>query len=146
MSNFLFGSAGLTLLDKWEQLRLCAYKDSGGVLTVGYGHTGPDVIAGMACTVEDANRWRDRDLAPCVKAVNDGISVPISQSQFDSLVVLTYNIGRGGFHGSDLRAAINRGESAEACAPLFLHFTTAGGVHSPGLVNRREAEMALFES
>ena len=35
-----------------EGLRLSAYKCTGGVSTIGYGHTGADVLPGMTITRE----------------------------------------------------------------------------------------------
>lgn len=40
----------MALVKKFEGLRLTAYRDSVGVLTIGYGHTGSDVTAGMTIT------------------------------------------------------------------------------------------------
>ena len=38
------------LVKEFEGCRLTAYKDSVGVLTIGYGHTGSDVKPGMTIT------------------------------------------------------------------------------------------------
>lgn len=43
-------------LQRAEGLVLRAYPDGGGVLTIGYGHTG-NVLPGMTCTIEQARKW-----------------------------------------------------------------------------------------
>ena len=44
-----------------EGLRLQAYQDSGGVWTVGIGHTGSDVTPGMFITSDQAWKWFAED-------------------------------------------------------------------------------------
>ncbi|MGI8840674.1 MAG: glycoside hydrolase family protein [Caulobacteraceae bacterium] len=39
-----------------EGLRLTAYRNGGGVMTIGYGHTGREVRAGFAHTLESIRR------------------------------------------------------------------------------------------
>ena len=43
-------------LRRHEGLRLSAYKCTGGVSTIGYGHTGADVLPGMTITREQAEQ------------------------------------------------------------------------------------------
>ena len=47
MANFTYGDAGLALTKNFEGCVLTAYADQGGVWTIGYGHTGPGVHAGL---------------------------------------------------------------------------------------------------
>lgn len=49
-------------LKKSEGLRLQAYQDTGGVWTIGYGHTGADVKPGMTITKEEAERLLKQDV------------------------------------------------------------------------------------
>jgi lysozyme len=51
---------GLTTTD--EGLRLVAYRDSGGVWTIGWGHTGPEVCEGLVWTREQAVAALECDL------------------------------------------------------------------------------------
>lgn len=44
-------------LQRAEGIVLHAYPDGGGVLTIGYGHTGKDVFPGMVCTPQQALTW-----------------------------------------------------------------------------------------
>ncbi len=51
----------VTQLKRDEGLRLTAYKDTLGVWTIGYGHTGPDVFENLVISQETAEfyLWQD---------------------------------------------------------------------------------------
>jgi lysozyme len=61
------------------------------------------------------------------------------------LVCLAYNIGSGNLQRSTIRMKANRGDW-EGAAEAFRAWTKGGGKVLPGLVKRREAEIALFLS
>ena len=65
------------------------------------------------------------------------------QGSFDALVCLAYNIGSGALQRSTIRMRANRGDW-EGAADAFRAWTKGGGKVLPGLVKRREAEIALF--
>ena len=65
------------------------------------------------------------------------------QGRFDALVCLAYNIGLGNLQRSTIRMRANRGDW-EGAADAFRVWTKGGGKVLPGLVKRREAEIALF--
>jgi lysozyme len=67
------------------------------------------------------------------------------QGRFDALVCLAYNIGSGNLQRSTIRMRANRGDW-EGAAEAFRAWTKGGGKVLPGLVKRREAEIALFLS
>ena len=67
------------------------------------------------------------------------------QGSFDALVSFAFNAGLGNLQRSQIRIKANRGEW-EAAANGFRNFITGGGKVLPGLVKRREAEIALFLS
>jgi len=46
-----------------EGCRLASYRDQFGKWTIGYGHTGPEVVEGMSCTQAQADEWLPLDLA-----------------------------------------------------------------------------------
>lgn len=68
-----------------------------------------------------------------------------SQGRFDALVCLAYNIGSGNLQRSTIRMRANRGDWGGA-ADAFRMWVKGGGKVLPGLVRRREAEIALFLS
>ena len=64
---------------KFEGLRLTAYQDMVGVWTIGYGHTGPDVKAGLTITQQQAEQLLINDLACFNNGVNALVTVKINQ-------------------------------------------------------------------
>lgn len=136
---------GLALVKSFEGLRLAAYRDSVGIWTIGYGHTGSEVRAGMTVTVSQADALLLTDMQTAVHAVSIGVRVPLNQNQFDALCAFTYNVGIGNFLKSSLRTLLNEGNFA-AAALEFGKWDKAGGKTLQGLINRRAAEAALFTS
>ncbi|MGD0930684.1 MAG: lysozyme [Candidatus Korobacteraceae bacterium] len=144
-NNLSYSSTGLALTEQFEGLRLTAYQDSVGVWTIGYGHTGSDVRPGLTITQEQAGALLQQDVAGAVAAVNRLVTVTLTQNQFDALVDFTFNEGQGNLASSTLLRELNAGNTAGAAAQ-FLVWVYAGGVQLPGLVKRRQAEAALFQS
>lgn len=138
---------GVDLISGFEDTRFKAYDDGVGVWTIGTGTTvypnGAKVKQGDTCTPEQAKAYFKHDLAKFEKTVNESVTVPLTQNQFDALVSLTYNIGSGAFNNSTLLKKLNKGDY-QGAADQFLAWKKAGGKVLPGLVRRREAERALF--
>jgi lysozyme len=143
MQKFTYSDAGLALTKSFEGCRLESYQDVGGVWTVGYGHTGPDLLAGMKISQADADALLRADLSVAVACVNRGVTEEISQPQFDALVDFCFNTGQGNFLRSSLLRYVNQGEFENAAAQ-FLLWVNAGGKRVEGLVRRRQAERAMF--
>jgi lysozyme len=129
-------------LKRWEGIKLNAYKDGGGVWTIGYGHT-KDVKPGDVISLEQAHAFLEEDLAWAKKAVSDGVRIPITQNQYDAFVSLCYNIGATGFKGSTTLRRFNAGD-IKGAADAITWWNKDNGKVIPGLVNRRAAEKALF--
>ncbi|KRJ17880.1 lysozyme [Acinetobacter pittii] len=138
---------GVDLISSFEGTQFTAYDDGVGIWTIGTGTTvypnGVKVKKGDACTAEQAKTYFKHDLAKFEKTVNESVTVPLTQNQFDALVSLTYNIGSGAFNNSTLLKKLNKGDY-QGAADQFLAWKKAGGKVLPGLVRRREAERALF--
>lgn len=135
---------GLDLIKSYESLSLKAYRDSGGVPTIGWGST-RGVRMGMQISQEQAeSRLRD-DLYTAESAVNRYVTVPLSQHQFDALVSFVFNVGGGAFRKSTLLEKLNLADYAGAANELS-RWVKANGRVLPGLVKRRAAERALFLS
>jgi len=137
---------GLDLIKGFEGLRLTAYYDVVGVLTIGYGHTGDDVYEGLTITELQAEQLLQKDLARFEQAVNKLITVPLNQNQFDALVSFTYNVGEGALEESTLRKRLNSGEKPNIAASQELPRWAKGGNGEviEGLARRRGAEVDLF--
>jgi len=139
-------NSGILLIKSFEGLRLHSYIDAVGILTIGYGHTGPDVHNGMTITETQATNLLNKDLSSFETAVNNLITVPLNQNQFDALVSFAYNVGIGSLESSTLRRRLNSHENPNTVAKqeLIKWCKGAGNKTLPGLLKRREAEIALF--
>ncbi len=141
--NLEFDQDGINLVEQSEGVRLEAYRDAVGILTIGFGHTGPDVYAGLTITQDDAEELLRRDVRCAALGVKACVSVPLSQHQFDALVDFTFNCGIEALRTSTLLRKLNAGDYAGADAE-FKKWDHAGGKVLPGLTKRRAAEAALF--
>ena len=135
--------AGLDLLKSFEKCRLKAYKDSGGILTIGWGHTGEDVHEGQVISQEDADDLLGDDLSSFEAGVADLLDVDATPNQFSALVVFSYNVGLNALSGSTLLKKFNSGDTTGA-SEQFLRWNKVNGQPLEGLTRRREAEKSLF--
>lgn len=139
---------GLDLLKEWEELRLVAYQDIGGVWTIGYGSTS-DVYEGLTISRHEADLRLREDVDEAETCVNTVVKVPLSQNQFDALVSFVFNIGCSAFRKSTLLKKLNAGLYDEVPAQMGRwNKDRVGGnlVVVPGLVNRRAKEVLLWNS
>lgn len=131
--------ASLDALKQREGLRLDAYQDSSGVWTIGYGHTGPDVLVGTSITQQQADDLFLKDSIWAVDCVDNNVKVGLTPNQRGALFSFVYNIGSGAFISSTLLKKLNNGDYASVPSEM-LRWTISGGVKDPGLVNRRNSE------
>ena len=114
------------------------------MLTIGYGHTGKDVLLGMEITEDEAELLLKEDLGKFEASVRTLISVSLTQHEFDAIVSFTFNVGSGALEQSTFRRRINSGENKAVCFreefPKWVNGITGP---LPGLVSRREAEVHL---
>ncbi len=136
-------TAGLQMMMNAEGLRLESYRCPANVLTIGFGHTGPDVVEGMVITGDQASRLLRDDLHFAEIGVRTYATVPLTQGQFDSLVDFAFNCGIGALRSSTLLKKLNSRDYLGA-SEEFHKWDMAGGKHLPGLARRREAEKELF--
>lgn len=136
---------GVQFIKAREGFSNTPYKDSAGKWTIGYGHlvrSGEwwDYISDM-----EADALLLSDLERFERAVNKGVTVPLTQSMYDALVSFAYNVGDGAFLNSTLLVKLNAGDYQGASEQLQ-RWKFAGGEVSSGLVARRELEARLFWS
>src|SRR6516162_3346727 len=93
---------GITFIQSFEDCKLTAYQDSGGVWTVGWGATGKDIGPGTVWTQGEADAAFVIKLSGVEKVVNLDVAVPLSQDEFDALVDFVYNVGPTAFARSTL--------------------------------------------
>lgn len=133
---------GINLIKYYESLRLKAYQDTGGVWTIGYGHT-RGVSKGDTCTREQADEWLKDDLHEAELAVQRCVHWGLAQHQFDALVSFVYNLGETQFKNSTLLKKINTSDILGA-SKEFGRWVFDDGKKLVGLIERREAERKLF--
>lgn len=136
------------LIMGWEGCRLTAYRCPGGVLTIGYGHTGSDVTPGLTISQQTADELFDKDLARVEDELQrwmhiDGVP-RLTQGQYDALVSFAYNLGVPRLRSSTLWRKVIMCPSDPSVAAEFMRWVNAGGKRMPGLVSRREQEAQIY--
>jgi len=139
---------GLNLIKHFESLRLEAYKDSVGVWTIGWGHTGlshkdGSVYSGRVITEDKANELLKLDLKWSEEAVTKHVKVTLNPNQFSALVSFTFNLGETNFRKSTLLKKLNLGDYFSTSME-FEKWCNAGGKRLKGLYRRRLSERNLF--
>ena len=161
--------AGADLMHRFEGCRNKPYLCPAHIWTIGYGHVlyqeqiklpmvrveGKDIAMirkEMPLKSEDSRVWSKEEIE---KLFSDDIAyfergvlrlvpgVVGKQGAFDALVSISFNFGLGNLQRSTIRMKANRGDW-EGAAEAFRAWTKGGGKILPGLVKRREAEIALF--
>lgn len=139
---------GLALIKRFEGFCASPYRDAADYGTIGYGHRlgeGDDFITPI--TIQEADALLACDVAEVEDCLSELVNVPLSQSQYDALTSLVYNIGRGAFARSTLLLQLNNA-AYDKVASEFLRWNkvTVQGIaqESPGLTARRAAERAMF--
>ena len=116
--------------------------------TIGYGHVlhrGPVTAADrrLSWTQQQALDALRGDCATAVAALRAGVTVRLTQPQFDALCSFAFNVGGGAFAASTLLKRLNAGDLGEVPTEL-MKWVRAGSVRLPGLERRRAAEASLF--
>lgn len=139
--------ACIDMIANAEGRRLKAYPDpgtGGDPWTIGVGHTGPEVHAGLVWTQQQVDETLRADLAKTANRVSDLIGTSsTTQHQFDALVSFAFNVGLGNLASSTLLAKHRGGNFAGAQAE-FARWNKAAGKVLAGLTKRRAAEATLY--
>ena len=163
--------AGEDLMHKYEGFRSRPYLCPAHIWTIGYGHVlyqeqirlpvvrvegkeTPMIRKEFPLKPEDNRVWTKTEIDELFRAdvgtFERGVlrlvpGVVGRQGSFDALVSISFNFGLGNLQRSTIRMRANRGDW-EGAAEAFRVWTKGGGKVLPGLVKRREAEIALFLS
>lgn len=140
----------IELIKEFEGFRAKAYKDSGGVWTIGYGTTaaagvGIEPSRGMLITEEKAYGYLMAAVDKFAKKIKPLITAPINANEFGAFVSLSYNIGPAAFGNSTALRRFNDGDKAGSAIALTW-FNKDDGKTLKGLERRRAAERELFET
>lgn len=136
--------AGIQLVKVLEGLRLYAYDDGGGVLTIGFGHT-YGVRHGDSITPREAEEYLKQDLLTAEKIVKRHTTEDLEQNEFDALVSFAMNVGESQYSTSTLVRRVNAGDRGDPITREFARWIYDNGRPVNGLVFRRFKEAAMFE-
>lgn len=140
---------GIDLIKEFEGCVLHAYRDSVGVVTIGYGTTnavssiiGTSIYMGMIITQAIAEEWLTKTInykyVPLVMKYD--YKYHWNQNQLDALVSFAYNLG-------SIDSLTNYGKrSISEISNAILLYNKAGGQVLAGLTRRRKAEKTLFDT
>jgi len=140
---------GLIFLKQNEGYEKGAYLDKADKNTIGYGHKiRPGESFPNGVTREQAEHMFRADVAEAVAAVRRLVKFDLTQSQFDALVSLVYNVGSGAFAKSKMLGKLNAGGVSGAATEFddWDRITSKEGKRVPedGLTSRRRREKNLF--
>jgi len=138
-------AAGISFIQSFESLSLEPYQDQAGLWTIGFGHLMTPDEDHDTITEDEADVLFLGDLAKAEAAVNQAVEILLSQNEYDACASLCFNIGLGNFTSSTLVRLLNSGNT-DLAAQQFLRWDYAGGQQSSGLMVRRTAEKAIFDS
>jgi lysozyme len=99
--------------------------------------------------LDQAKELLARDTNQTALFINSVTPVELTQNQFDALCSFVFNIGQGDYATSTLLKKLKAGDIAGAAAEFGRwKYGAVDGVKKvmPGLITRRAAESALFES
>jgi len=136
-------SLASALVEKFEGCRLAAYRDCAEVWTIGWGHTGPEVHAGLVWSQQQCDETLERDLALADETVGELWPGQVfSPWQRAALISLVYNFGSK-LQDSQLQLFVKEGNWA-AAARQWIRWDHTAGKETRGLLRRRLVEAAMF--
>lgn len=132
-----------------EACRLAAYQDSAGVWTIGWGHTGPEVVQGLTVTLAQAVAYLMADVAIAARRLAGEVKAQeiaaLTDHEYAALLSFVFNLGAN--DGWTIWKLLNAGNLAAAQNEL-IRFDKAKVkgqlVEIEGLKHRRLAETALW--
>jgi lysozyme len=160
--------AGLDLIKSFEGIldgnpatsNLDPYLDPVGIWTIGWGHAivvGKDFLRGKenkakafalypgGLTMQEAETLLRADVMDKCRDVDSLVKVSLNDNQYAAIVSFTFNLGVGNLKQSTLLKKLNAGDF-EGASKEFGKWVKAGGKTLPGLIRRRAAEQALFNT
>lgn len=151
--------ATIAMIKHHEGVKYKPYKCPAKLWTVGVGHVlypeqGKMLITErdkFALKIEDFREFSKnevdnilkKDLQHFINGVIRYCPNNLNENRMGALVSFAFNVGLGTLQRSTLRQKHNRGDF-DGVKAEFLKFTKAGGKILPGLVKRRNDEIALY--
>jgi len=151
--NLKISQEGINFIKNHEKLRLKAYKIGDGKITVGWGCAFPihksKIRVGQRITFEQAEKLLAARLQVAENGVKrmfedwseDGHFHKVTQSMFDSMVSMMFNMGVTGFRNLDLTDDLKNGDFHKAAEKMPTSNLVDG---MGGIEKRRIGEQKLF--
>jgi len=141
---------GLLFTSLWEMFSPIAYKATANekYFTIGFGHYGPDVKQGQQITKQAATELLKIDMSKAVKKADELVNKSFSQSQFDAICDLCFNVGTGVIEKdsalNDFDDAVRNGDIINT-RRIMAQFINQNGKPLLGLRRRTAGRLALFD-
>jgi lysozyme len=142
---------GIELTKESEGFIGTPYNDPASYCTIGYGH----LIHLAPCDDSIPEEFKNgitrprgteilrNDMEMAERGVMMLVDAELTDGQYAALCDFVFNVGIGNFRNSTLRKRVNTGDYDRV--PFeFRRWVNAGGKKLPGLVTRREKEIALY--
>lgn len=132
------------IVRQFEGCRLTTYPDVGrGVLTIGWGHTGKDVVDGLVWTQAQADQALITDLQNAAIAAHSLLKIKQNDKLTGALIALCFNVPVSDLRTSQLIAAVNAGNWSDAVRE-WIRWDHAASKENKGLLRRRLIEAATY--
>jgi GH24 family phage-related lysozyme (muramidase) len=131
----------IELIKHFEGVKNQAYDDGYGNMTIGVGHLIRNNEAHLYYATLSDRQVEDlllSDMRPCEGVIKSGVTLPLTQGQFDALMSLCFNIGHDNFKRSHTVHYLNGGDYMLA-AKSMLNWD-----NPKSLTKRRYKEHKLF--
>ncbi|WP_175651689.1 lysozyme [Pseudomonas sp. Marseille-P9899] len=135
-------STGLDLLKRRTGLTLNARQDAAGLWFIGYAHYG-DVHEGMTITQDEAEAKLEHEIGRYETQLAGMLQVPVSQGQWDALLLLVFDYGSIRIRSSILIRHVNAGAIDQA-ADEFRKWVQVRGRPDTQMMRRRAIEREMF--
>lgn len=133
----------LDFIRQHESCSLTTYQDQGGVWTIGWGSTGPDIVKGITWTQDQCDFRLEVDVTRIELAVIKLLNKTIPVEALAALDSFSYNLGTNALASSHLLQCINDGDYIGA-TKAFIVWDHIGQIEIKGLLIRRLEEAAMF--
>lgn len=133
---------GLDLMKHRNGLTLEARQDPVGLWFIGYAHYG-DVHEGMVITQDEAEAKLEHEIGRYETHLAGMLEIPVSQGQWDALLLLIFDYGLARIRNSNLMRLVNAGDFRRA-AEEFSKWVQVQGRPNIQMVRRRDMERQMF--
>lgn len=140
-------ATGLLLIAAHEGFSPTPYKDTGGVITNGFGNA--TIEPNKPVTVTKALSDLNINATSAGQSVMRCVTADITQGQYDAYVSFAYNVGSSAFCKSTMAKKANLGDRDGSCAEFDKWMYVAKkdcrikSSNCAGIAKRREREKAL---